>query len=998
LAESFVTPSQLAQSLRAPSQPGVLTRKLVEPAERIAGAAGEAFSEGFGPEPLFQPKGVTTGDLGIPGAQVLDPLIAGPTRLGGELVRAGEATLRALPGAIQGGLAAFEQTLKEVGVGDTNARKLMRDASAGSEVLGIVTATVPVGAVTGRLKAPGAKRVAHHRALIQAEKAQRARDRAINIARRAARRGAPDEIQAELRAESVALAERRLSDIEITEAGTQLLRTPDEIIEALDDLVQPALPVAIQKKAIRVAQTILASRGGIDPTTLAPARVKDMIIDLLNSDDAFSVRLFADIEAAGMKKGEFLRAFNFTSSEAGRTLQASSRFLDPFRSRVLKGAPGAKEAADALKEMMETGMTPGPRLTGMDVGRTTWEQLSSIFRKAIISLPVTAARNFIDTSSRAVLTATNAAIDQTFRRVFTPNSPELEGIGDSFEIVGNIFGSIPRDSASKLTRGAVEASKTRRQIDRLIDAFPEIRGRAFASLEADLAVQKAATGGGLLSKVDAALDRFGLALNRTQEFIIRRQVLAARVDAELNKVGSSLEEMLDEGIIPAGFNRALTSAINETLEKTFALPPRGKAPLARFFKGYAEVVESSRVLTFFEPFPRFLFNATKLITEQTPSAGLRLMRPINRAKIAEGDFSPLARELTGTALFATALAIRQGNFPGITPGSRYDEVVTAQGNLASLAPFATFIPYLFMADLVLRVDEGRIQPSTDLAKEIRRGLLSSAPQVARASDAIQDAIKGVADISSKGSFAKSGEVLGEIGAGFGRPFQLLRDFRAEWDEAVATQRETRGQGGMAALQNLLDPTNITGAFEGGLPERESLLQSGTPKEPRIDLPFGMGTLGAGLVSQMSGLRAREPRSKIGDELVFHGFTSKELSPKTGNKRTDALVIRFQEPLLTELGALITGTDLYRGLPVKTKIEVLRNILNLTREPALELAQRGAPSFFAKLKIGKMPNAERAAIEEQLDIIFRSEGLKMRTSDFMRALEEKGKLELRRLGL
>jgi hypothetical protein len=165
----------------------------------------------------------------------------------------------------------------------------------------------------------------------------------------------------------------------------------------------------------------------------------------------------------------------------------------------------------------------------------------------------------------------------------------------------------------------------------------------------------------------------------------------------------------------------------------------------------------------------------------------------------------------------------------------------------------------------------------------------------------------------------------------------------------------------------------------------------------VRLPGG-GTVGGGLFSQVSGVRLRQPRNTIERELVELGFGATQLSPKTGNKRSDALVARFQGPILEQLGEIILTTDLYRSLPVRTKQELVRNLLNISREPALELAKRVAPTVFANRKLSRLPNVKRAAIEEQLDILLRSRGSKMRAADLMEALAKKAAQELKDLGL
>ena len=244
----------------------------------------------------------------------------------------------------------------------------------------------------------------------------------------------------------------------------------------------------------------------------------------------------------------------------------------------------------------------------------------------------------------SILAVTNHAIDTTLRRIFTPGaSADTE----------------PIHPLDEFARMLWKSRLTKQQVDRIIAAFPEIKRPLFPAVSANLSIvgrikadikkanfvvadltdeRRALQTERLLDKAEAVVDRHPTE-NRGQDFVIRKALFAAILDRKLHVVGTSLEEMINHAFIPAGIEQALTESVNETLYRVFALPPRGSGGLDRFFRAV--------------PLPVFMYTAVKLITEFVPTAGLRLMRPISRAKIAEGDFSPLSREIIGTALFVT---------------------------------------------------------------------------------------------------------------------------------------------------------------------------------------------------------------------------------------------------------------------------------------------------------------------------------------------------------
>ncbi len=1011
-----ITDEDLLASIEGtPRNPPGPFSKAAAGAGRVVGATARGFSEAFGPDPITGPAALAAG---APGLGIFEPLVTGPAQAASALIQTAEGALRGIPATFMAATRGFEQALKEAGVGDTKAKKAANFFLELFEAGAIVTGARPVlfpGVVEAGRKGrrfimsssvKEAKEAVHN-----AQKAERARFKAINDARTEIRRLAkPGTSEAEIRQRAFDVELRKMDDATVRAEGELALKlhAPDEIITGVPLLDRPTLPIKIQRQAVAVAQDILLARG-VPPNSLTPRRVQQLIAGLLETDDAFSVRLFADIEAAGMSKAQFIQAFLNTGSEAGRTLQARKAFFgeDPVLTAFRELARTDDDAARAVREVVEgldefgNPLTTGPLLSAMDVGESTFTTASRNWRSLLISLPTTAVRNLIDAGGfRSVLEATNQALDQTFRRMFTPHAPDMEPIGKSFEILAQSFSGLLRDVPTALAKAVtggrapvlVKPSKSKRMLDTLIRMFPEIKGRTFANIELDLAMRAGTRVKGPLRAVDKFINNWMLAMNRTQEFIVRRSSLASRLDAGLKKIGSSLEDVVDNGIIPAGFNQALKTASDETLLLTFAMSPKQAEPLGRLFSAYANLIEGSRVLVVLEPFPRFIFNATKLILENTATGGMRLMRTSARAKLATGDFSPLAKELTGTAMLATAYAIRQGDFPGIEPGARFDEVIGPDGLRVSMGPFATIIPHLFLADLIIRLEEGRFQGGSgfDLFKEFRRGMLSSAPQVGRLSDGLKDVFEALGGIDSNADFEKLKEFLGEsVGAGTFRPVQLIKDFRGEWNEAVALQRETRGQGGGAAIRNLFDPES--------LPERESPTRAATPKQPRVRLPGGR-TLSGPLFSQFSGAPVREPRNAIEKAIITQGFRGGALSPKTGNKKADALILRFSGPFLELVGNFVVNGDVYRNLPNKARQEVLRNLITLTRAPATEIAKKLAPTLFLEIKIKRTPALKLRAMEQIIDRLFKSAGLDVKMSDLMQQLEARGVQELEAQGL
>ncbi|KKL70412.1 hypothetical protein LCGC14_2105170, partial [marine sediment metagenome] len=595
----LVTDEDLITSItgRRRNPPGPL-EQFAGAAGRVAGAAGRGFSETFGPDPITGPAAL---EQPRPELGALEPLVTGPAQAASGGIQAAEALVRGIPATLMAGFTGFEQALIEFGVSESKAKNITTAAVGTFDAATIVTGTRPVlmrgvleaGKRVGR-RVVGSQRKEFLEAKIIAEKAKRARFRAINAARDEIRRlSKPGTSEAVIREKAFEVELRRLDDALVKAEGEEALklRAPDEIITDTPTLRAMRLPIEIQRRAIKVAQDILIDRG-VPPNSLTPRRVQTLIADLLNTDDAFSIRLFADIEAGGMSKTDFIQAFLATGSEAGRTLQARKAFFgeDPILTAFRELARTNDEAARVVREVVEgvdelgNPLTPGLRITGTDLGESTFTTASRAWRSLLISLPTTAVRNLIDSGFfRVTLQATNQMIDQTFRRLFLAAGhkgvvrAELEPVGKSFEILAGVFDGLARDlpavlaGKAKFTR--IKPSLPKQTITRLIRMFPEVKGQTFANIELDIAIRRGMRVTGPLAPVDKFINKFFLAMNRAQEFIVRRSSLSSRLDAELKKIGSSLEAVVDEGRIPAGFNEALRTASDETLLLTFAKSP-----------------------------------------------------------------------------------------------------------------------------------------------------------------------------------------------------------------------------------------------------------------------------------------------------------------------------------------------------------------------------------------------------------------------------------------
>lgn len=960
--------------------------------ERITGGASAGFDQGFGP--ATQPgEGKPLSDVGD----------------------VGEAILRTASGTFQAVVFGFTGAMEGLGFSPTDARKLGRDAVALVESTIPLTLAAPATAVRsiaaaerearrGLRGALGKRKTAGLRAMLEGRKEQLIEDARINAlaaaaerrAKGIARRQGKSGTEIEAAGIDANLRVQKLSEDLFQVKRKEILAQPDQILDKATQVMQPTLTLDIQKKAVDLGRQILIERG-IPANSFTPQRVQQLVMDLLLTDPQATLAFRLELEAAGYADFEaFGAAFLRTGREASATLNLRRAFFGEMRNEIVFGKTAAsRKAAMTFLDNMEKAVTAEQALaTPREVSETLMQQLARIFKMSLVSPPPVAMRNFAEANIRITINSLQRGATTLMQRVFSPGTPRLpaDPLGD----LSRIFNTNARELNSA-------------QVKRLADANPGLKADLFQRLERDFktTVIKSKLERGeqlsLLDKYEGLLNKYGLYLNRAQEEIVRTAVYGATLDRNLRRVESSVDEMFRVGRFPAGFERADREARLQALDITFALQAGGNRQLGKFFSGYVAFISESRVLPFFEPFPNFLFNATKFVLEQVPTAGLRFMRPINRAKVATGDFSPIAREMVGTAMITLAFAMRKGLVPGYKPGARYDEFLLKGDNRVSFSPFVSMAPFLFLAETALAISEGRAQASVLTPKELRRGLLGSATQIQGMTSGMERVFQSLFKLQARAQPGRQAlEEAGNIGAGFLRPALPLRTIIpeivralepimpafAELAEAFAVRREIKGQGFLAPLKNVFTP--------GLLPERESPTRAATPQDARLEVGDTGISFGAPLVSMFTGAVVREPRTPFEKALTRHGFTGAQLTPGTGDARLNALVARFMGPVGDLLGTALVEGPVWREAGPKLRMAMLNNVLKIARKVGLDTADFLSPGGGLERRLRRKSTIDFNAEVEMLTRNLGPDGAS--PQEILDGIREQVDVELKRQGL
>lgn len=333
--------------------------------------------------------------------------------------------------------------------------------------------------------------------------------------------------------------------------------------------------------------------------------------------------------------------------------------------------------------------------------------------------------------------------------------------------------------------------------------------------------------GKLFDKTNWAYDQF-LKPGNVQEFFFRRPyfvgALAKRAAAagfDLSELATNAGTLKNFAADPKGKDaqaimqlRTLAglppevweAAADDALTFTYAYNPhRDRGGVEKFASHYIEFMDSlGPVGAVVDAFPKAVYNGLKFAYEYGPVGMIKPVANITdnvyqgggRNGIEYNDVSRISKALLGTAMYATAIGIRKElggeEWWQIKTGKKNKKGEPEYLNVKKWMPFAGF---LYVADLILRMKEGRMidkKPGDDMAE-----LYLGARRADSGGTVFSESIKEVADYWASGDplddtlLDKAGKPLGNILGAPLTPFINLRDLIAQFDEDEAARRDTK---------------------------------------------------------------------------------------------------------------------------------------------------------------------------------------------------------------
>ncbi len=655
---------------------------------------------------------------------------------------------------------------------------------------------------------------------------------------------------------------------------------------------------------------------------------------------------------------------SITETEAGRThLAASKAAADVYPRIVLEAQRGNPLAIERLKlqeRMKQRIRQDNGILSVYDFALQLGNSIEAVRRTIITSPPPVALRNaFVvggpltisglleNVTADIINTLSNKAkIRPDAQSRFVELNAQLHSIASSFSkqdraLAGQILDAVP------LTKQRLYSQT---QFDTANRAFGFIAGKKLGKQVADF-----------LDDFTHTISYF----NRTQEVNFRRMLFQNRLESNLKHLGwaddiankkgifNQLLEKLHEPSIPDNLRNAIADAESFALKNTFS-----STPVAGLGKAVLDVYKKIPFATAILPtFPRFLYNMWSYLGERSPSNLLSYFwDPKFRDALSQGGLvgaaasRKLAKGVQGMMLLGGAYMIRTNPewggskyyqvkdvlFPGLEPLGI--KIPKDENNVIDIRAYQPFATYMFVADMLKTVNEGREINLTP--NELADALIGTRRIAEVPAFSISDTLRSIKSTNPSTVRSAINTPLGQYVASFFVPFHSVR----EWVGALSSSDEP-------LIRRDVDRQELTG------PARESLAFESLPK--RIDVFTGEPIKTRredALLRQMTGLSRSNVQPLQDIILNTPDFSPSDIIGDFGTPEATGLVTKHVGQSLTRqigksnVGTIISDYIKQQRLTPQAQRELLQKIFRELRDSAKQKAIAENPKAFVDYTI------------------------------------------------
>jgi len=681
--------------------------------------------------------------------------------------------------------------------------------------------------------------------------------------------------------------------------------------------IQPELTVGLNKKAIDTAVDVLNElKIPRDPNVQISDQVFDAI-QLSKTSIEYKDAFTNVLKRNNINPVEFAQLFKIGASDAGKKLARLS------------------VANQRLKDIAEEISGVSPKETIGTRIMTGLRDLDNTRRGLLVSQIATSMRNFTAQIGRVGVNTLTDVMDNALNSTFNPVK-RLFGKEEAPVDYNQSFGLL-----MNLTRDKKFAKDT---TDFVTKYFVNEKDRLFTNYASEVADSSKSKTFKSAQKITDGLNT----LNRMQEYYYRRGMFAATLDKTLKRKGVSLKEAVENNDMSKITQDDVSNAVDESLAFTYAKDPENE--FGKRFVDFANSVPFITTAVF--PFARFMTNAMEFQFKHSPLGPLSLLTSKERAKVAAGDMGVFSKSMLGSALLMGAIEAKREGYGG----EKWYELKGTDGTTIDARPYFPLTPYLLVADLVVRSEQGRIPPD---AKDIIQGLSGAQFRGGTGLALVDNVINEFSGIDSEEKINKAFARFGsDVLGGFLTPVRMFNDF-IDQDQTFRTTEPT-GKIVPDIAQQLQRSVPVA---QEQLPELESPTREAAPGRPKtVRLPFSDIELPGPLTRQLTGVTVRQQKNIAEKEIDRLGLKRRDVLPYTGNAQADQLLAKYMGPVVENVVSRAVISPKYQSLDNPTKELVMREILKEIRKETKPFAQAEDPQRFAKIQYNRLSKNIRKIIE------------------------------------
>ena len=261
--------------------------------------------------------------------------------------------------------------------------------------------------------------------------------------------------------------------------------------------------------------------------------------------------------------------------------------------------------------------------------------------------------------------------------------------------------------------------------------------------------------------------------NTWSDGLFKRAMFASTLDRQLRKTGTTLNQVVARGDFNLIDDTMIKNAVEESLHFAYQQNPKMTTKIGRAGNS---LIEAHRELPFvistFIPFPRFVMNQLKFVTEHMPGLG-SLTRRMSGEPVSTEEF---AKQLTGGTLLIAATQFRAQQDSDL----KWNEIRDSRGVTTDMAAvYGPFAPYMIMGDYIARATKG--EPIDSLAKYMGETFKALGTPRFKGDFGLLPIDRMWEDLSD-GKFKRAaGKLVGDVLGTYTIPIAMVKDIHSAYD-------------------------------------------------------------------------------------------------------------------------------------------------------------------------------------------------------------------------